>query len=583
MENFRVVKISILAAAAAAVLLLLCAQGALAWNNVGVHPTINEYALNSFTGQWMPYDPYLKYASLNGEPVWGEAWDLVDGTSWHSRITPAIREKSLGQWLVDSGFSADEPELDMSLMHFYDPIRTPHYLTDNINDIPGGSYVNPEISAYQWAFTESGNPYGFENGKTYYKSALADTDPSTVNYGKAWRAVGETMHLISDMTIPAHVRNDGHIPYARLWDPLEYFTDASDVLLFGSGYPASTDLGNYHCAYTSDTDIRSLFQGEAAWTNENFFSADTVPRYGKTTTANGEPLYPSPTVTWSPSFEGYITTTVSGRTMNLTRQSLAGLIWKTPYLVVDQNVCNDQRSLLIPTSIKSSAAVLDAFLPRFRVVIDSVVPDEDYEGYYVITAHIQHIATREWPEDLPIRNGAHIVVDSFDYPVTTSTNGAGSDSLNRIRLSLEAETDSAIQVYYDLGGYQIASGEYRIPEVSSTSTPTPTPEAEPTAEPTAGADHELLTQINYWQSYPGNPVHEIYTYYIGLAGDGSSVELRHGYYRSYYSDGTSVYEEIYYGDGRGKWEKLYNPDGTILAYWTWTPEGKRNYIIGSYD
>jgi hypothetical protein len=213
------------------------------------------------------------------------------------------------------------------------------------------------------------------------------------------------------------------------------------------------------------------------------------------------------------------------------------------------------------------------------------VPDEDYEGYYVITAHIQHIATREWPADLPIRNGAHIIVDTYDYPVTTSTNDASSDTLNRIRLSLAAESASTIQVYYDLGGYLIASGEYSIPEASPTPTPdpTPTPVAEPTDELPSGTDHELLTQINYWQSYPGNPVHEVYTYYIGRGNDGSSIELRHGYYRSYYSDGASVYEEIYYKDGVGTWGKNYNPDGTILAYWTLTPGGKRNYLIGSYD
>lgn len=197
----------------------------------------------------------------------------------------------------------------MSLDHFYDSIRDPSHLTDLINDLPTGigKWYNPETDAYQWAFESTANPYSFPNGEQYYQMALASKDPKTVDYGKAWRSVGETMHLISDMTIPAHVRNDAHVPYGNLYDPLEYFTDVSDVTLYGTGFAATSDFGSYNTAYSKDKDIRSLFKEEATWTNNNFFSRDTVPQYQSDVSPNGKPAYSSPAVNIDPAFTGYIT------------------------------------------------------------------------------------------------------------------------------------------------------------------------------------------------------------------------------------------------------------------------------------
>jgi hypothetical protein len=584
MENFRAVKILLLLIAASAI--LLYAPGALAYNNVGSHPTINQMAFDTFVSQYMPADQYLKSASLNGGMADGIAWDPQDGGAWHWRNTEPERAKTIEQWLISGGFSADEPEIDMALKHFYDPVRTPHYLTDWINDFPGGEgYVNPYEDAYTWAFADNSNPYGFGNGEMYYQLALADTDPNTVNYGKAWRSVGETMHLIADMTVPAHVRNDAHVPYMGYWDPYEYFTDASDVDMYSSLYGASSSL-SYHAAYTTDSDIRTLFKSEATWTNQHFFSRDTVPVYGSTTTANGESLYPSPAVTWTPDFEGYLTTTVDGRTLNLTRQSLAGLIWKTPYLVVDQIVCNDQRSILIPTAIKSSAAVLDAFLPRFKVAVDSVTPDPENEGCYYVAAHIQHIATREWPDDLTIRNGAYVLIGSYAIPVTADNNAAEYDSMNKINVSVEIPAGSTIQVYYDLGGYVIKSPSYTLKQASPTPTPTATPKATPTAAPgPTSAPSSTLEQPwldgSYYESgparYDDSHIYQDYWYSIENGGSDS-------YEVTYYYDPnviSGVHHLYHVGDVYREWIKDYDTNGNLIGYQVVGPDGSWQYVVGT--
>jgi hypothetical protein len=482
MENSRAIKTIRIILSAVIVLSSFVLVGAgtertFGWDNVEGHPFINEFAYNNFVGQWMPSDQYLKQASLDGSAR-GESWELKDGTSFTERIAPHTRTKSIKDWLMEGGFSADEPELDMSLVHFYDPVREPHYLTDSINDIPleMGKAYNPTTDAYQWAFESFGNPFSFANGEQNFLAALASKDPNDINYGKAWRAVGETMHLISDMTIPAHVRNDAHIPHFGLWDSLEFFTKSADIAIYGTpgtSLPATSDFGDYHTAYTNQKDIRSLFREVATWTNQNFLSRDTVPQYGSDLTPNGKKAYANPPVTIDPNFSGYYTTTFDGiDKFPLARASIIGFIWRTPILVVDQTVCNAQRSVLIPTAIKASAAVIDAFLPRFEVEIDKAEPDSKVEGNYVITAHIKQIPTREWQNNVNIRNGAHITVDAKDTAVTTDNNLDNNNNLNTIRYSLPAGAGSKITVYYNFGGYKISSPEFKIPTTVSIDPPT---------------------------------------------------------------------------------------------------------------
>ncbi len=149
MENSRAIRAMRIILAAVIVLSPFVLVGAgtertFGWDNVEGHPFINEFAYNNFVGQWMPSDQYLKQASLDGTAR-GESWELRDGTSFVDRIDPHIRTKSIKDWLMEGGFSADEPELDMSLVHFYDPVREPHYLTDTINEIPlsAGKCITP--------------------------------------------------------------------------------------------------------------------------------------------------------------------------------------------------------------------------------------------------------------------------------------------------------------------------------------------------------------------------------------------------------------------------------------------------------
>jgi hypothetical protein len=132
----------------------------------------------------------------------------------------------------------------MALLHFYDP-KNPErpYLTDQqflvrlIRFLGGTTFDNPQWDAVTWTFRTRpedtieflglfDQEYGWIQAKEYLKKAIESKNPGDF-YGKAWRAVGEVMHMVADMTVPAHVRNDGHAAVLGDSDPYERGTPAT--------------------------------------------------------------------------------------------------------------------------------------------------------------------------------------------------------------------------------------------------------------------------------------------------------------------------------------------------------------------
>ena len=378
-------------------------------NNMGGHPLINKFAIESVELDiHLQKDPLLKDTSLSGEACWGWAWDETDGlVDVGSRTTIRVfRSKSLQNWIIDGGFSADEPERTMALVHFYDPKNRVAYLTDYQSLVKlgtlyyGGNFVNPELSAVDWAFDHdlgSGyfiQDYSWDDGLRYYRDALADTSRTNDNYGQAWRAVGETMHLVSDMTIPAHVRNDGHPTFDQ--DPYENSVGPYQVRQFRGGTFLNLD-------YDHGT-LRDVMVRIATKVNEDFYSADTVP-YIKRSFFTGattiEYKYPQPTLEGlKPDAGGHYYYPGIGA---LVQESDSPLFTDpTSVFYLDEKVLNAQRSVLIPTAIRASAEVLDRFLPRFetRLTVEKLYPRSPDDDQYIVTFHAQAGACRsrclEW-------------------------------------------------------------------------------------------------------------------------------------------------------------------------------------------
>ncbi|GEM_PF-3315750 len=443
-----------------------------AWGNQSAHPEINRLAIELFETRKAD-NPLLRNTTFDGEKAWGIAWDPSDGTDLFNKTQTNRRQKELRDWIIDGGFSADEPEGPMALRHFYDPTnRTTPWLTDQrwVTDLLtrtlGTIAVNPEISALDWAMDRDqglgameviySQDYSWPDAKEYFKKALADKTAGNEFYGQAWRSLGETMHLVADMAVPAHVRNDGHALNDA--DPLEYATGAAEV--------RKNNSTDWSPAINYDQSIAGLMHDLASWTNRNFFSKDTVPLAGKTTTANGQPAYPLPDMSaLSVSKSGYIESYVDGQYVRQARKSFwyrMGLT-KTPSYTMDNVVIGDQQRVLIPTAVRAAEAVIERFLPRFEVKA-SVKPED--EGSYTVFGSITLKPNTEWPERLPIRNGAYVRIGNKKEPVKLYA----ADDLNQFSMTVKASVGDKIVVGYDLGGYVIESQPVEIQDIPARQT-----------------------------------------------------------------------------------------------------------------
>ncbi len=471
-----------------------------AYGNIEAHPIINRCAIDYFEKSIAPYDPLLKNTSIREEGnVAGYAWDYTGGDS-RVRIggrdsISKPKDKPLVDWIVDGGFSADEPEYTMALVHFFDP-KNPNqpYLTDQQFLVKfgelcwDGQLINPEISAVDWAFDRdlgSGyyiQDYSWNDGLRYYREALASPSCCNEKYGQAWRAVGETMHLVSDMTVPAHVRNDGHV-----WsDPYEDSVGAWEVTHYKNGPFLNLD---YDHGTLQDVMIRI-----ATKVNEEFYSADTTPtgyrvsgsdsysytpgRYsqpslkGLTADADGYYYYPTDRKLAREVLTTFKPTSPPKYTYTVTNEPLV-LVYGYN---LDEKVLTDQRRVLIPTAIRASAEVLDRFLPRFEatLLIDKTDPDNPNSPYFVDSTLMQVRTNPDaWSgyDDLIVRNGAYIawIPPGSDKVKYSEAMLLGPD--NRYNNIMTFEPGTKVYMYYDLGGYVIKSNEVEIPKVTTTTTP----------------------------------------------------------------------------------------------------------------
>lgn len=226
----------------------------MAYDNVFSHRDINRYSLSKFTKGavngtlGMNRDKYNKYNFNRNNYKLEGLWVTKPGLT---AVEVGLHKFSYQQWIEEGGYTADEPEFYSSLRHFYDPLKiqinpdlSKHvsYLTDHVGDIldrlVAATKVDPRMDAREWALTGPArrgyprNQFSLRRGVEYMRKAWAEKNQKLKDrlFAAAWRSCGETMHLLSDMTVPAHVRDDAHPGYPVTtiysgirYDPYEYY------------------------------------------------------------------------------------------------------------------------------------------------------------------------------------------------------------------------------------------------------------------------------------------------------------------------------------------------------------------------
>lgn len=500
------------------------------YDNVAAHPLVNKYAVEYFAGQIMPVDPYLATATLNGAPARGLDWNLSDGRRDlpSDGIVSILKYKSPSLWIIEGGFSQDEPEWWQALRHFYDPMnRNKPWLTDAKfwrlagRVYSGSQMTDPQTDAVRWAFDLlPDHDYNYPKAKEYFTQALASDDRNNRYYGQAWRSVGETMHMVSDMTIPDHVRNDGHA--IQLWNKV--FIDISPYEETTLG-PVVAEIAPYPGLYPPanlnyKASPRQVMIEVATFTNQHFISQDSNPNYAE------------PDLSQPASENGYIMGTIDGNTYRVAKKVslLREFLYETELTNIPGNnpkldyyVLTDQQKILVPTAVRASAAILDRFLPRFKVNGEIKTSQEIENGkpvtLYFLDGEIVFVGNKdEWPQKLTIRNGASIVNSATGMRQSIPVDKTKGDNLNEFQYPFKpsdigAKAGDKVYLEYDLGGYVIRSADVEIPEEY------PTPTTITTRVPLTTATTSPAT---------GTCSQTCYQYFIGYANALQPSTVNHG-------------------------------------------------------
>jgi len=493
----------------------------------GPHRAINKWALSIYLDREdTELQKFLAHYDFDGNELKGT-----------TVIEPGMESIKEGDktgtpdwWIVEGGYTADEPELYNSFRHFYDPKNEKiPYLTDHldqleyvykfslfvITDIPYLSFipdVNPRVDARDWAINGTQNngvapnEYCWNKGLQYMNEAFTCTDQLKRDrlFAKAWRSLGETMHLMADMTCVPHVRNDSH-PGKPLNvkldsnlglvknDPYELLVteEMIDAIISGTednngklNIVVDREIKDKIDAKTS-CDMPGIFDNVACYTNENFFSADTVSgNYEglKIHNANGMPDYDSPKLeNCKPDKEGYFIRNINGKDIRLAhiswfgKSGLYGLVRDTLGMegwgaaekstIITGACVQDQASILIPVAVYANAKLIDWFVPRVEVKITDVnVETKELKG--TIT-HIPYGAYKtpmlfngdENQCELYIDGGYRVRGDEYKAKIQ---NGEITLIMKGDTKEIPLEGAKTVQLNILMGGIRVSSDDFAI-------------------------------------------------------------------------------------------------------------------------
>ncbi|GEM_PF-2999441 len=431
---------------------------ALGYDNKTAHREFNRAIVDKFVERSARLPEFQSYFfSLDSVDLKGP---VITKSGWWD---PTTEEKELTarEWIIEGGYTADEPEVPAAYRHFYDPLGLNNgkkYLTDINRAL---AVFNPEVDAIFWHFYGNDpngiNEWTWENGKKYIINALQSADEATRNgyLARAFRCLGEVLHNTADMGCPPHVRNDAHGGYPGLGgsDPYE------------SGFNPA--WGNKYAGGACDPNLKSLFTGAttaieinkamAEFTNEYFFSQDTISGTGVETytSRNGMKDYPSPKLEkleYEDDSFNYVYTFPSGRKVQLCNDQSVFLGYITRNFraaprVTLRNV-ESQATELVPAIVEAGVNVMRNFIPRFEITVRFDPEQKELSG------EIKHIPTDEYPNTINYSGPVKFLVNNRVSKIEAQASG-GKFSVK----APDLKGSEKVVAYISFGGIQIRSPE----------------------------------------------------------------------------------------------------------------------------
>jgi len=172
-------------------------------------------------------------------------------------------ELSVELWLQYGGDWEDGGQFSpRPLKHFYDPITGQGTI----------GWPNPV-----WAYSAS--DWSWQKARQFYRNALSsmqNKETRELNFASTFRALGQIVHLLQDMAVPAHTRNDTHLDLlpniiTKQPDMYEQYT----AIQIPSLHYAAPYVPNFDSFIKFWGNNNNWLAGLAVFTNYNFLSRNT--------------------------------------------------------------------------------------------------------------------------------------------------------------------------------------------------------------------------------------------------------------------------------------------------------------------
>ena len=231
-----------------------------------------------------PFNFIFAYEVNTHEALTGKIVEI-----YNKHYEPKITQEQ-ARWIINGAIKEDT--VPRWINHFYDPIYKSGWSGEKQSDVPQDTVkklskifisTSDAVSSLNWLRNENlQDKYSLYEGNQTYNRALSAYAYSMglqngfiseaydyASFGNAFKALGHTLHLLEDLGVPAHTRNDTHADVIGTNDNGEpYEKWASENAGFDNLNSVS---GSFNCL-----TIDECFVSLAKYTNENFYSKDTV-------------------------------------------------------------------------------------------------------------------------------------------------------------------------------------------------------------------------------------------------------------------------------------------------------------------
>ncbi len=195
-----------------------------------------------------------------------------------------INFQMVKEWIAYGGEKEDSGGV-RSMYHFHNPMNNEGL----IKDVSAVTWATLPVEGQNLAPLSSWNDVRY-----YYERALTDKDKTEREkwFALTFQGVGQIMHLVEDMSVPAHTRHDTHLPFLDSDGYEKWFVDEKatpktpsiiEYPIYNGYTPFNKDLflipqlfdsGKYVGTNPGDTLLSTI--GLAEYTNANFYSGDTL-------------------------------------------------------------------------------------------------------------------------------------------------------------------------------------------------------------------------------------------------------------------------------------------------------------------